>query len=142
MTSDIIDSSIIFISLRGVVKETDVLYWSQHFQRTLTSTMTTPTVVTTPTSESIFMRFGLVFPVTMVTQIEVSDVLIDINLDNQLLCPEKGSLCQFILANAIIKVDLTHFKHLRYINYYNDEIIYFSIVFPLNSLIPMFICLV
>lgn len=131
-----------FTSLRGVVKETDVLYWSQHFQRTLASTMTTPTTITTSTPESIFMRFGLVFPVTMVTQIEVSDVLIDINLDNQLLCPEKGSLCQFILANAIIKVGLTHYKYLRYINYYNDVIIYFSTVFPLNSLILMFICLV
>ena len=120
MTSDIIDSSIIFASLRGVVKETDVLYWSQHFQRTLTSTMTTPTTGTTSTSESNFMRFGLVFPVAMVTKIEVSDVLIDINLDNQLLCPEKGSLCQFILVNTIVKVGLTHFKHLRYILCFKD----------------------
>lgn len=65
------------------------------------------------TSFASLLALAYNLPVAMVTKLEVSDWIMDFDVDNSTLCPTKGSLCQLVLVDGALKVGLTHNKQIK-----------------------------
>ena len=107
MLSDFLEISITLNSLKALINEYEVCYWLNHFKKNLSGSSSKYN------SSTSVLEKAYSLPVAMVTKLEVSDWIVDFDVDNTTLHPFKGALCQLVIVGGVLKVGLTRNKQMK-----------------------------
>lgn len=90
-------------SVKSTLKEAELIFWSNHFKRALYNITSGSTAITSSTSTT-WEYIVRLLPVAMVTKLELTDCVVNFDVDSHNLTPAKGPFGSLVLVGGVLKI--------------------------------------